>query len=266
MDVLIIPENNSYTTTIYKKPTATNLYLLYDSNQPRKYKLGLIRSLYIRILRICSNERYVRIETNNLFQVLHKNGYPENIIKKGIKETIAIHKKHQSKEQRTEKKDDRTVIFFTLSYYGQETFILSQKIKKLCKKLLPNLKITIAFKNSSTLGNFFLPKQKGLDNARKHKKLVYSIQCKDCTLIYGGETNREKETRINEHIKDITKNKQNSAIAQRCSNNNHQFDLNNTKTLNLEENWKRRIIKESLLTQKSLALAINDTKYKLKIL
>ena len=103
-DVLIIRENNRYTTTIYKKSPTTNLYLQFDSNQPRKYELGLIRSVYIRILRNWSNEIYLRIETNNLFQVLHKRRYSENIIKKGTDEAIEIHKKHQSKEQKPEKK------------------------------------------------------------------------------------------------------------------------------------------------------------------
>ena len=48
LDLLIIRQNNKYVATVYRKPTTTNLYLFYDSNQPRKYKLGLIKSLYLR--------------------------------------------------------------------------------------------------------------------------------------------------------------------------------------------------------------------------
>ena len=52
LDVLVIRGNNTnkYVTTIYRKPTNTGFYLLYDSNQCRKYKLRLIRIIVIRIL------------------------------------------------------------------------------------------------------------------------------------------------------------------------------------------------------------------------
>ena len=52
LDLLIIRQNNRYVTTIYRKPTTTSLYRLYDSNQPRKYTLGLIKSLYLRSLQL----------------------------------------------------------------------------------------------------------------------------------------------------------------------------------------------------------------------
>ena len=53
LDVTVIRENNQHTTTLYRKPTHTDLYLLWESNQCRKYKLGLIKTLMVRILRIC---------------------------------------------------------------------------------------------------------------------------------------------------------------------------------------------------------------------
>ena len=48
LDVLTIRNKNSneYDTTIYRKPTNTNLYLLYESNQCREYKLSLRVTLF----------------------------------------------------------------------------------------------------------------------------------------------------------------------------------------------------------------------------
>ena len=44
LDVVIQRDNlnNVYKTSLYRKPTNTNLYLLYESNQSRRYKLSLI--------------------------------------------------------------------------------------------------------------------------------------------------------------------------------------------------------------------------------
>jgi hypothetical protein len=93
LDLLIIRRNNKFDTTVYRKPTTTNLYLLYDSNQARKYKLGLIKSLYVRSLRLCSDETYLKIERDHLIKTLQQNGYPLHIIKRGIKEANAIYKR-----------------------------------------------------------------------------------------------------------------------------------------------------------------------------
>ena len=84
LDVLIIrnEKTKEYDTTIYKKPTNTDLYLLYVSNQSKKYEVSLIRSLTIRILPICSTMEYSRLQIQELKKVLIQNGYPNNIIKK----------------------------------------------------------------------------------------------------------------------------------------------------------------------------------------
>ena len=68
LDVLIIRDktNNTYKTTLYKKPTNTNLYMLYESNQSRQYTIGLIRTLVIRILLICSTISHKETELNTL--------------------------------------------------------------------------------------------------------------------------------------------------------------------------------------------------------
>lgn len=140
LDVLIIRNvnTNKYETTIYKKPTSTNLYLLYESNQPRKYKLGLIRSLSIRILLICSSDQYSNKELKNLEHALIDNGYPKHIINKGIKEgkfiTLNIINKNYTNNNnninnKTTTNNNNTPIkkkiFFTLAYYDHESNILA---------------------------------------------------------------------------------------------------------------------------------------------
>jgi hypothetical protein len=84
LDVLVIRKDHQLLTTLYKKPTNTNLHMLWDSNQNRQYKLGLIKTLVIRILRICSTPEFVTEELNLLRKALRHNGYPSHIIRKEI--------------------------------------------------------------------------------------------------------------------------------------------------------------------------------------
>jgi len=266
LDLLIIRSNNKFVTTVYRKPTTTNLYLLYDSSQARKYKLGLIKSLYVRSLRLCSDYTYLKIERDHLIKILQQNGYPLHIIKRGIKEANAIYKRLNNPPSKPQPQIPKTKeIYFVLSYYGHESIELGLKIRKICNKYLPNLTINLAYKKSLTLRNIFLPRQKGNDETKKQKKLVYAVNCKDCDSKYIGETNRKKTTRMKEHKNDIKKDKLTSLIAQHCNINNHRMDIDNAETLSLESIWKRRVIKESLLTHYTHGKAINEVKYKLKV-
>ena len=76
LDVLITRNNNNdrYETSLHRKPTNTSLYLLYKSNQCRRYKIGLIRTLTVRILLICSTEKNRNDEIKLMQQTLTDKG------------------------------------------------------------------------------------------------------------------------------------------------------------------------------------------------
>jgi hypothetical protein len=87
--VLLIRDKHrdKYVTTLYRKPTNKNRYLLYESNQYRRYnKLGLIRHLTTRILLICSNDEYKHDEIKLMKESLINNGYPYHMIRRSMKE------------------------------------------------------------------------------------------------------------------------------------------------------------------------------------
>ena len=70
---------------------------------------------------------------------------------------------------------------------------------------------------------------------------------------------------MKEHKKDITNLSNSSNVVEHVIEQNHTFDFNEVETLIYENNWNRRIIKESLYTYQSLNLALNDVKYKLNV-
>ncbi|CAF4410745.1 unnamed protein product, partial [Didymodactylos carnosus] len=182
LDVLVIRKisEKKYETTIYRKPMDTGLYMLYESNQCRIYKLGLIRTLAIRILRICSSNEFVKIELKKLRQLMIINGYPNNVIRRAIKEAEIIVHRLMTNRLRPNPPVKMKSVFFTLPYYGRETLILGQRIKKLARQLMPTVDMKMAYRKTLTLQNVFLPLQKGLDITEKEKNLVYFIPCMDC--------------------------------------------------------------------------------------
>jgi hypothetical protein len=100
-----------------------------------------------------------------------------------------------------------------------------------------------------------------MDEEKKKKKLVYSIPCMDCEKVYIGETSRMKETRMKEHKAKIKTLSSDSKLVEHILKYKHNFDFSNTETLAFESNWRRRIIKESILTNRTLGKSINETKH-----
>ena len=54
LDVMVIRSGTSFLTTIYRKPTFTDLYTLWQSFSSKQQKITLICSLVTRAKRICS--------------------------------------------------------------------------------------------------------------------------------------------------------------------------------------------------------------------
>ena len=111
-----------------------------------------------------------------------------------------------------------------------------------------------------------MPKLKGTDENRKSKNLVYSIPCKDCDTVYIGETGRMKETHINEHKSKVKTLSSDSKIVEHILKFKHKFDFSNTKALAFESDWRKRIIKESILTNRTLGKTINETKHTIQVI
>ena len=263
LDVLVTHKDHSIVTSLYRKPTHTGLYMLWDSNQNRRYKLGLVKTLVIRIYRICSSKEIIEKELDVLRVTLNDNGYPPHIVRRGIAEGEALIRTMSNNKKDMDK--DKKTIFFTMKYYGQESVIFASRVKKSIKKLLPNLTVQFAFKKHISIKSIFLPILKGKDEKKKEKNLVYSIPCKDCQKTYIGETARMKDTRMKEHKAKIRTLASDSKIVEHILKHKHDFDFDNVKVLAHESDWRRRIIKESILSNRTLGKSINEVKHTTQI-
>ena len=79
LNILISPkEDGSLSTTVYRKPTHTDLYLQWDSNHTvsSKYSVVVVGSLHHRAQTICSSPELLQQEEEHLKQALIRCKYP----------------------------------------------------------------------------------------------------------------------------------------------------------------------------------------------
>nr|CAH8831683.1 unnamed protein product [Trichobilharzia regenti] len=82
LDILLSRRlDGSIKRSIYRKPTWTGQYLNYHSFCPIRYKRGLVRCLFSRIRRICTEDTLDE-EERILTQTLVDNNYPEKLIRR----------------------------------------------------------------------------------------------------------------------------------------------------------------------------------------
>ena len=75
--ILITPtDDGSLQTSVYRKPTHTDLYLQWDSHHTIPSKYSVVGTLYHRAKTICSNQEMLLKEKQHLFQALKKCKYP----------------------------------------------------------------------------------------------------------------------------------------------------------------------------------------------
>ena len=77
LDILVSPgRDGSVSTSVYRKPTHTDLYLQWESHHPLSSKYSVIGTLQHRANTICSNTHLLHKEEKHLCQALKRCQYP----------------------------------------------------------------------------------------------------------------------------------------------------------------------------------------------
>ena len=106
LDILITPrEDGSLKTTVFRKPTHTDLYLHWDSNHTITSKYGVVDTLHHRAQVICSGPELLQREEKHLHQALTRCNYPEWALKRAK----IISKTRKSKKHKNNTKDSSAV-------------------------------------------------------------------------------------------------------------------------------------------------------------
>ena len=77
-DTIVLPQpDNSILSSVYRKPTHTDLYLQWDSHHHLSAKFSVIHTLRHRARRVCSNNQPLKEEEDHLNRALSSCMYPK---------------------------------------------------------------------------------------------------------------------------------------------------------------------------------------------
>ena len=87
LGTLVTPQDDgTLTTSVYRKPTHTDLLLQWDSHHNLACKYSVINTLTHRAKAVCSNSKLLEEELKHLHEVLHQCKYPNWAINRVLKQ------------------------------------------------------------------------------------------------------------------------------------------------------------------------------------
>ena len=154
LDILIISnEDGSLSTTVYRNPTHTDLYLQWDSHNIIPSKYSVIGTLHHRAQTICSDPQLLQQEEDHLYRALTKCKYPVWALNR-VKIKTGNPAQNKEKNNRTRSSTNNNWNpYIVLPYYRG----LSESPKKVCNKQ----GVQVYFKGGTTIKNLLMaPKDK----------------------------------------------------------------------------------------------------------
>ncbi|KYN50317.1 hypothetical protein ALC62_11555, partial [Cyphomyrmex costatus] len=122
-------------------------------------------------------------------------------------------------------------------------------IRGISEKVVDVVNVSDTLIGHSTLNRLdkFIKVQKDITNQNCKNHVVYKIKCRDCESTYVGQTKRQLQTRIKEHRNNIRlDSSKHSVIFQHIIEYGHNFDWENVDIMDVEHNYKKRLISEML--------------------
>ena len=245
-----ITKDETFITSLYKKPTFSGIYLNFKSHVPETYKKGLIFCLLFRIHSICSNWQLIHEEICKLKCILLKNKYPSSFINSCI--NIFLSKLFTEKAKPLISAPKK-VLIMCLPYLGRETLSIKKRLKKLFSSQFNAFELKFVFKSGLKVGNFL--NFKDILPIDVRSLVVYKYSCSHCNVTYIGKTKRHHLVRMCEHLgtsyKTGKQTKHNpettTAVRDHIRSQNHSGDFNNFKIISYARTDFEALIKESLL-------------------
>ena len=148
LDMMITPkEDGGFSTSVYRKPTHTDLYLKLDSHHSISSKYSVVGTLHHRAKPICSSPQLLQQEEDHLSRVLTRCKYPAWAINRvKIKMRTPAQKKSTKNNANNQKNYQRPYI--VVQYYQG----LSESIKRTCN----NFVVQVHLKGSVTIRNLLV--------------------------------------------------------------------------------------------------------------
>ena len=177
--------DGSIQTSVYRKPTWTGLYISFYSFVPRSYKVGLIRTLVTRAVRICSPDTLFN-ELHIIRRTLLMNGYPVFFINKYLVPPTCKYPILGP---------ERKPIYVRVPFTGDSNLSFVRRALKSALSIYPAAKLVILCSTKCIPVSDLKDKRP----ISAQTNVIYSFVC-NCGSRYIGRTARSLEVRVKEHI------------------------------------------------------------------
>ena len=238
LDILITPEEDySLKTSVFRKPTHTDLYLQWDSHHTIPSKYSVAGTLYDRVTTVCSNPQLQEEEC--LFKALKRSKYPTWTIKREIMKSQNPNRNRTRRIQNQTGQNSKNQNLYMVVPYHQG---LSERIKKTYNKF----GVQVHFKGGQTIKSLLMaPKDK--DPITNKSGVIYRYTCSEhgCEEEYIGESTRTFVERFKEHQKAP------SPIFDHYNTSGHNININNFTIVGREDQNLTRATKETLFIRVS---------------
>ena len=215
LDLTVTRKHKKLEVDIYRKPTCTDTTINFLSNHPIEQKMAAFRFHITRMHSLPLNPDEKQKEWKTIQHTAKNNNFPHCLLQK-------LNHQIQNKVNHTHN-EKKHKIWTTFTYH-------SPKIRRI-KNLFKNTNIGIAFKATATLQQILIPTTR-IQTSPHEKSRIYKITCKTCHKAYVGQTNRNLNLRIQEHVRYIKNNDPRSAYAAHILNCRHEYG-NITETMTL---------------------------------
>ena len=173
-------------TSVYRKPTWSGLYLHFHSFVPIQYKRNLVRNLFDRSRRICTKDTFPS-EFQFLIKTLEANGYPHSFISKHNQPTTPAEPQFGP---------EKKPVFLKLPFMGDnEPLLLKRRLRHYTGAVYPAARPFVVF---NTTPVWFVSLKDRIPAIGK-SKVIYEFKC-GCGSSYIGRTDRCLSTRVTEHL------------------------------------------------------------------
>ena len=231
LDMMIYRCDNNFKFDVYRKPTNIMQFVHYYSSTSMPVKISVFHSMFLRALRICSDE-FLSGELNIIAKTAESHKYPSHIIDKSLTKAYKTFTKIQPDVIINNNQPNKLFLPYHENF-AHLPYIFSKFF---------NVRLT--FSGSSNVKSLLI------SNAPKSDEgVVYTIPCKGCNIKYIGQTGKTLETRIKQHKYSIRTAQLSNALFVHRNDNNHPIDFDNSKIIIHIKDFTNRNIIESAIIQ-----------------
>ena len=196
LDTLVTTEqDNTFSTSVYRKPTHTDQYLHWDSNHHITAKQSVINTLACRAKVVSSSQDKLDKELQHIKTALQQCQFPNCALNQWHHRFSNPNQPNTSNNNNQQDNNSNKRNITIVVPYMPGT---GEKFKKLCK----SKGIQVHFKGTNTLRTL-LSNPKDKDPQNSQTDIIYHYKCPqiNCPSAYIGESGRSLAERVKEHLK-----------------------------------------------------------------